>query len=61
MFIMKRTTDDAKLLAQLEANYKKNQLNPPKKSGMMARLEAMQQEQQRLQQEQQQRLTKNKK
>ena len=52
MFIMKRTTDDSKLLAQLEANYKKNQANPPKKSGMMARLEAMQQEQQRLQQQQ---------
>jgi len=56
MFIMRRTTNEAKLLAQLEANYEKNKQNPPKKAGMMARLEAMQQEQQRLQQEQQQRL-----
>jgi len=52
MFIMKRTTDDKKLLSQLEANYKKNQQNPPKKTGMMARLEAMQKEQERLQQQQ---------
>lgn len=56
MIIMKRTTNESKLLAQLEENYKKNQANPPKKtSNMMARLEAMQKEQERIQRERQER------
>ena len=39
--------DDKKLLAQMEANAKKRDAQP-KKSGFMARLEAMQREQQRM-------------
>ena len=56
MFVLRKTIDENKLLVQLEANYAKNQHQPKKKSGMMARLEAMQQqleEQQKLQQQQQ--------
>ena len=56
MFVLRHTIDEKKLLVQLEANYAKNQQKPMKKSGMMARLEAMQQqleEQQKLQQQQQ--------
>lgn len=56
MIILKKTTNENKLLEQLEDNYKKNQQNPPKKtSNMMARLEAMQKEQERIQREQQER------
>lgn len=60
MFIMRKTTDEKKLLAELEANYKKQQENPtPKRtSGMMARLQAMQEEQERLQREQAERAKK---
>ena len=57
MFVLRHTIDENKLLMQLEANYAKNQQKPMKKSGMMARLEAMQrelEEQQKLQQQQQQ-------
>ena len=56
MFVLRKTIDENKLLVQLEANYAKNQHQPKKKSGMMARLEAMQkelEEQQKLQQQQQ--------
>ena len=56
MFVLRKTIDEKQLLIQLEANYAKNQHQPKKKSGMMARLEAMQQqleEQQKLQQQQQ--------
>lgn len=55
MIVLRRTTDDNKLLAQLEANKVKNA--GKKKSGFSARLQAMQ-EQQRMMQEQQ---NKNKK
>lgn len=60
MVIMRKTTDEKKLLAELEANYKKQQANPtPKRaSGMMARLQAMQEEQARLQREQAERTKK---
>ena len=61
MIIMKRPTNEKKLLDELETNYKKNQANPPKKtSGMMARLEAMQKEQERIQREQQERAQRGK-
>ena len=56
MLVLRKTVDENKLLVQLEANYAKNLHQPKKKSGMMARLEAMQQqleEQQKLQQQQQ--------
>ena len=56
MLILRKTIDEKQLLVQLEANYAKNLHQPKKKSGMMARLEAMQQqleEQQKMQQQQQ--------
>ena len=42
MYTLSKTTDDAKLLAILEANYQANKNNPKKQSGLAARLEAMQ-------------------
>ena len=57
MLVLRKTIDEKQLLVQLEANYAKNQHQPKKKSGMMARLEAMQQqleEQQKMQQKMQQ-------
>ena len=54
MLVLRKTIDEKQLLVQLEANYAKNQQKPVKKSSMMARLEAMQQqfeEQQKLQQQ----------
>lgn len=46
MFVLRKTTNDAKLLAILEAQYKENQSNPQKMKGMMARMQALQQMQQ---------------
>ena len=43
MWVLRKTTNDAKLLAILEAKYKENKNNPKKQqSGMAARLAAMQ-------------------
>jgi len=42
MWVLRKTTDDAKLLAILEARYQENKKNPNKTSGLAARLEAMQ-------------------
>ncbi len=42
MWTLRKTTNDAKLLAILEANYEENKNNPKKMSGLAARLEAMQ-------------------
>ena len=42
MWTLRKTTDDEKLLAILEANYRANKNNPKKQSGLAARLEAMQ-------------------
>ena len=42
MWILRKTTNDEKLLAILEARYKENQNNPKKTSGMAARMEEMQ-------------------
>ena len=53
MWYLRKTTDDKKLLEQMEAYKAKNANNPKKQSGMAARLEALQkmaEEQQRLQQ-----------
>ena len=44
MWLLRKTTNDAKLLAILEARYKENEKNPKKTSGLAARLEAMQRE-----------------
>ncbi len=49
MWTLRKTTNDEKLLAFLEARYKENKNNPKKASGLAARLQAMQQQQQELQ------------
>ena len=49
MYTLRKTTDDAKLLAILEANYQANKNNPKKQSGLAARLEAMQKQAEELQ------------
>ncbi len=56
MWIMRRMTDEKKLLAQLEAN--KKAPSQQKTSGLMAKLEALQKEQERLQKERQERMNK---
>ncbi len=54
MWYLRRSTDDAKLLAKLEANYKANKSNPNRKpGGLAARLEALQKQQEELQKRQQ--------
>lgn len=45
MWILRKTTNDEKLLAILEAKYKENQSNPQKMKGLAARMQAMQQQQ----------------
>lgn len=48
MFVLRKTTNDEKLLAILEARYKENQANPQRKmKGMMARMQALQEMQQK--------------
>ena len=42
MWLLRKTTNDAKLLAILEARYQENKINPKKQSGLAARLEALQ-------------------
>lgn len=49
MFTLRKTTNDEKLLAILEARRAENKKNPQKMTGMAARLQRMQQEQQELQ------------
>lgn len=44
MWLLRKTTNEAKLLAILEARYKENQSKPRKTSGLAARIEAMQRE-----------------
>ncbi len=53
MFVLRKTTNDEKLLAILEARYKENKNNPKKKSGLAARLEAMQKQAEELQKQRQ--------
>ena len=54
MWTLRKTTNDEKLLAKLEANYKENKNNPKKQSGLAARLEAMQKQQAEMQRMRQQ-------
>ena len=54
MWIMRRMTDEKKLLAQLEAT--KKDPSQQKASGLIAKLEALQKEQERLQKERQERM-----
>lgn len=56
MWIMRKMTDEKKLLAQLEAN--KKAPTQKKQTGLMAKLEALQKEQERIQQERQNRTKK---
>ena len=49
MWTLRKTTDDEKQLAILEANYQANKNNPKKASGFAARLEAMQKQAEELQ------------
>lgn len=52
MLVLRKTTNEEKLLAQLEANKTKAAAKGKKKSGFAARLEAMQKEQERMAKEQ---------
>ena len=62
MWFLRKTTDDKKLLAKLEANYQANKANPNKKmTGMAARLEALQKQQQAILEEQKKKQAQNKK
>lgn len=62
MWYLRKTTDDKKLLAKLEANYQANKANPNKKlSGMAARLEALQKQQQAILEEQRKKQAQTKK
>ena len=49
MWILRKTTNDEKLLAILEKKYEENKNNPKKLSGLAARLQAMQEQQQEMQ------------
>lgn len=49
MWMLRKTTNDEKLLAILEANYKEAKNNPQKLKGLAARLQAMQEQQEELQ------------
>ena len=51
MWALRKTTNDEKLLALLDARYKENQNNPQKLRGLAARLQAMQEQQAKLQQQ----------
>ncbi len=54
MWYLRKTTDDKKLLAKLEENFKANKNNPNRKvSGLAARLEALQKQQEELMKAQQ--------
>ncbi|MBR1934029.1 MAG: membrane protein insertase YidC [Prevotella sp.] len=53
MWTLRKTTNDEKLLAILEARYKENKNNPKKQSGLAARLEAMQKQAEELQRQRQ--------
>ena len=59
MIWLRRSTDDKAILAKLEADYEASRNDPAKRktggNSMMARLEALQKEQERLQKQQQQR------
>ncbi len=48
MWVLRKTINEKKLMARLEANYKANKENPKKVSGMAARLEALQKRQEEL-------------
>ena len=49
MWVLRKTTNDEKLLSILESRYKENEKNPKKASGMAARLSALQKQQEEMQ------------
>ena len=55
MWLLRKTTNDARLLEILEANYRENKNNPKKMSGLAARLEAMQRQAEELERQRKQR------
>ena len=59
MWMLRKTTNDEKLLAILEARYKENKTNPKKMNGLAARMQALQQMQQQQMEEQRRRQPKN--
>ncbi len=54
MWTLRKTTNDEKLLAILEARYQENKNNPQKTSGLAARLEAMQKQAEELKRQREQ-------
>ena len=58
MWLLRKTTNDAKLLAILEAKYEENKNNPKKTSGLAARLEAMQKQAEELRRQRESQLKK---
>ena len=61
MWTLRKTTNDEKLLAILEARYKENQNNPQMMKGLAARLQAMQEQQAELQKQREELARKRKK
>ncbi len=61
MIVLRKTPDDAALLAKLEANMQSNKDKPRKASNIMAKLDAMQKENERLQREREEMLKKRNK
>ena len=51
IWTLRKTTNDEKLLAILEKRYQENKRNPKKASGLMARMQALQELQQKQQAE----------
>ena len=54
MWTLRKTTNDARLLAKLEARYKENQNNPKKQSSLATRLEQMQKQADQMKKEREQ-------
>ena len=52
MWYLRKTTDDKKLLAQLEAYREAHKNDPKKLTGLAARLEALQKQQEMMRQQQ---------
>ncbi len=60
MWLLRKTTNDEKLLSILEANYKENKDNPKKMGGFAARLEAMQKQAEELKRQREEQERRNK-
>ena len=61
MWLLRKTTNDEKLLQILEAKYEENKKNPGKMSGMMARMQALQEMQQKQMEMRQQQMNQRRK